>query len=268
VTRAVRSTWIAAALATAGAACTVPGLDYTGKSCPCADGWVCEAATNTCVAVASADGPTGDGSRGDAPIGAPDAAQVATSCFGTPPGAVRLVEHFDTFTGWTIGGGNWAANSGELVQSSPNASLSYAYPTALVNLTDYRVVTKMRQINGGIGDAMEISFRTQRGGTDGQYHCNWEPDDGGFLLQYTAPNANTTDVLTTITIPIGTIPNYDPLGQLTMELQVVGSQISCCMHDIPGASIIAVDTRYVSGGPGLKTYKMATAYDDYTVYDP
>ncbi|MBK7579821.1 MAG: hypothetical protein IPI67_06390 [Myxococcales bacterium] len=49
------------------AACSVDALDLSGKRCPCADGWVCDPGSNTCVAVGSsggADGGDGGGTGG------------------------------------------------------------------------------------------------------------------------------------------------------------------------------------------------------------
>lgn len=41
--------WSAAAIVVALSACTVPDLDLEGRACPCADGWTCDPATDTCV---------------------------------------------------------------------------------------------------------------------------------------------------------------------------------------------------------------------------
>jgi hypothetical protein len=49
----MRTLWTALALV----ACRVPDVDLGGKQCPCADGYTCEAATNTCVLGNLADAP-------------------------------------------------------------------------------------------------------------------------------------------------------------------------------------------------------------------
>lgn len=50
----------------ASAGCAVADLDLAGKECPCADGYVCDTASNTCVA--AGDAPPGDAGAGpDAP---------------------------------------------------------------------------------------------------------------------------------------------------------------------------------------------------------
>lgn len=47
-------------------ACTLPDLDLNGRSCPCTDGYVCDAATQTCV---SGTGSTGAASNGGSAAG-------------------------------------------------------------------------------------------------------------------------------------------------------------------------------------------------------
>jgi hypothetical protein len=52
--------------------CSVPELDLTGKQCPCAAGYVCDVASNVCVAAldgAVGDAPSGDAPGNDAPAG-------------------------------------------------------------------------------------------------------------------------------------------------------------------------------------------------------
>jgi hypothetical protein len=53
-----------------------------------------------------------------------------------------------------------------------------------------------------------------------------------------------------------------------MELQVRGSRLDCCVRGIGGAAGFANDTRFASGAPGMKTYLVAAAYDDYFVFAP
>lgn len=60
---------LACAALAASAACSVDPLDLSGKRCPCADGFVCDDATESCVAAGSlvADGGAADDAQADAP---------------------------------------------------------------------------------------------------------------------------------------------------------------------------------------------------------
>jgi hypothetical protein len=55
VSRAPQRLALVAALAFVG--CTIPDLDFTGKQCPCPDGWSCVA--GACARAAATDGPVG-----------------------------------------------------------------------------------------------------------------------------------------------------------------------------------------------------------------
>src|SRR5260221_12893705 len=59
----------------AAGACTIKDVDYAGKSCPCAAGYTCDTATNTCHV-------------GDASIGADS--PPGETCYGTGPTTVCL----------------------------------------------------------------------------------------------------------------------------------------------------------------------------------
>lgn len=62
------------------ASCTVDDLDLTGKSCPCADGYVCNASTNVCVASLPAD-PDGGAPDVGVPPPSPPASRIVVSAF-------------------------------------------------------------------------------------------------------------------------------------------------------------------------------------------
>jgi hypothetical protein len=59
------------AVVLAAAACKVPAVDYTGKACPCPNGYACDLATTTCTRGAGGSDAGGDGAAdaGDASDG-------------------------------------------------------------------------------------------------------------------------------------------------------------------------------------------------------
>jgi hypothetical protein len=251
----------------ASTACRVPEVDLTGKACPCAEGYDCDDTRDVCVLAVDAPPPDAsplpDGEEVDAPPAAP--------CLGSAPGNLRFQAHFDAppLIDWTIGGGSWSITgiNSQLIQSDPAVVLAYAYPNAAAALVDYRVVTKMRQIDGAADGGLEVAFRVQSG-SDGQYACKWEPNSGRLALEYLNPGGSGLDVMNEKTINLATIPGYDVHQVVVMEVQVVGAQLDCCLRGIPGGTIGITDSRYTTGGPGAKTSTMSAGFDDYEVYDP
>lgn len=70
------------------AACTVDGIELEGRECPCIGGFLCDTATNTCVAIEMDAGPA-DAAAVDAPIVRADAPEPtmtdgATADAGAP----------------------------------------------------------------------------------------------------------------------------------------------------------------------------------------
>jgi hypothetical protein len=68
------------------ASCAVADLDLAGKHCPCADGYVCDPQTDTCVFPASGDdgGRQLDGAVGDANADAPGQGDTGSKDGSTP----------------------------------------------------------------------------------------------------------------------------------------------------------------------------------------
>jgi hypothetical protein len=253
-------------------ACNVSDLDLTGKQCPCVVGWTCDVGTNTCVrdpvpdASGDDDGPVIDGAI-DGP-GAADArvdAMPGATCIGAA-GSSLFAEDFADLIGWTTPSGTWAAVASEGTQSNPSPSLAYAYPAGTGTFTDYRIATRMRQLVGSGADAMKIAFRIDTG-SDAQYQCGWEPSSGRLQLQWIRTNGNVGGNLQQQIVDIGSIPGYDPLAPVTMEVLVQGTAMTCCLIEIT-ASITASDNRYAAGAPGLGTFQMSAAFDDFRVNMP
>ncbi len=252
------------AVAVALAACSVPDVDLTGKSCPCPSGYVCDTAKNTCARSLTGDARAIDSSIDSAIDGGP-----TQSCLTTP--FTHLAYSTATFgdfaTAWSATGGIWTTTPTELTQTSTVASLSVAYRNVVtVGVADYRLVTTMHATSTGVGDALELSQRIDATNVH-MYHCNWQPSDGGFLIQRT-DNLNTTPVIQMTTVDLKSIPNYSPSDPQVMEFQVNGSQLECCLRGITGAHISGSDTTYTSGAIGVKTYLMAGGFHDFSAYTP
>jgi hypothetical protein len=75
-----------------------------------------------------------------------------------------------------------------------------------------------------------------------------------------------SEQLRSFTVDTDRIPNYDPLAPVTMELTADGSLFTCRLLEIPDAYIVLTDTVHASGVVGVKTYKMAAAFDAFRVY--
>ncbi|HUJ57953.1 MAG TPA: hypothetical protein VLX92_05660 [Kofleriaceae bacterium] len=254
------------AIAFALAACSLPSVDLTGKACPCPGGWVCNAATQTCARTApGTDAPGRDATLADGASGA-DAAQAA-SCL---PGAFGH-ELYSTATfadyplGWTTGGGTWMPGASEVTQTDAMSDLAYIFRP--LPQADYRIVATMHATSTGDGKAIEVAGRIDPGGAVHMYHCNWEPSDGAFLIQRTDAEEMGA-VIQMTTIDLASLANYQPSDPVTIELQISGSVLQCCLHGIPGASISGSDTTYPAGDVGVKTYEMSGGFHDFAVYGP
>lgn len=268
------------ALTLAGA-CRVDELALDGKQCPCAPGWICEAATDTCVRgddAAAPDAPGGDGPAIDARLGdggGPDAAIDAAgvdappgaSCLGGAGGASLVSDDFADLIGWVTRGGTWSAVAGEAVQASTAGGLAYAFPAGTESFTSYRVAARARRTGGPTTGAMELATRIQSSG-DGQYHCAWVAVSGDLRLAWTRTNGTEGGVLAQTTVNVGAIPGYDAAAPVILEAEASGAQLTCCVRGVTGASVTASDTRYASGAPGLRTTAQATAFDDFAVNAP
>jgi hypothetical protein len=238
---AVTRGWLAGcalAVCAVFAACSVPGLDLSTKSCPCSDGYTCVA--NRCVA-------TGDGA-------------VAASCLGGTPGALLYSDDFDGATidaGWTTSA-SWAQLGGELVQSDAADQLAVAYTTH-VTTSSYRVTVVIATAGGtGAGIAVRLPI-----GTRTQYDCVWQPGSPGMLLWQATNNGGQA---TTLATPVA----VDNGGQTTatMEVTAIGSELRCCLDQVPGA-VAAVSNptpNYASGQPGMMTNRMRASFDHFAAY--
>jgi hypothetical protein len=243
------------------AACSVPDLDLTGKQCPCPTGYVCDTSRNMCERSLPSDGRAIDSS-----IDSGNDANPFNSCLTSAP-YTHLAYSTPTFgdfsTAWTPLGGIWSAQGAELAQTSTTASLAVAYHSVVTSggTADYRLVTTMHATTTGAGDAIELSLRIDATNVH-MYHCNWQPSDGGFVLQRT-DNISTTHVIAMTTVDVSQIPASTPQ---VMEFQATGGSFECCLRGVTGAHLSGSDTMYTSGAVGVKTYLMGGGFHDFSAY--
>lgn len=253
-------------------ACRVDDLDLADKRCPCVAGWTCEPATDTCVRdpidAPAVDAPPNDGVIVDAPIDAPGIdAPPGSSCLGSPGGASQFTDDFADLIGWVTVGGAWSASGGEAVQTDSGGALIYAYPAGTSAFADYRVASRARRTGGGTSGRVELVLRRQPS-NDGHYQCAWSPASGALRIDWTRNNGSSGGTLAQTTVDIGAIAGYDPLAAFVIEAQAQGTQLTCCVRDLAGASVTIADTRYVAGSPGIRTSSQAAAFDDFAVAAP
>jgi hypothetical protein len=259
----------------APSACKVDELDLEGKACPCVSGYTCETSTNTCVRdpidAAMIDVPPDDGVLIDAPTDAPgiDAidAPPGSSCLGSAGGTSLYSDDFADLIGWVTMGGAWSATGGEAVQTDTGGGLIYAYPAGTSAFTDYRIASRARRTGGAATGSVELALRKQASG-DGMYRCAWSPAAGALKILWTRSNGSVGGTIASTTVDIGAIPGYDPLAAIVIEAQAEGSQLTCCVRDVGGASVTMSDTRYTVGSPGIETSSQAAAFDDFAVHMP
>jgi hypothetical protein len=241
---------LAVAIALAG--CSVPDVDLAGKHCPCSSAYVCDEATQRCVRAGS-----------DAAVDSPGDGSMAQSCLGSDPTSSPVfTDTFNNLVNWAIPAGIWTANGGEAL-SAKTDTYTYAYPILLTPKNDYRVVTTVRQVeHTDMASAYEIAFRIQVGGE--LLHCNWEPNDHHIVLQHTNAGGTTTNVLMDQIVSVPA--SFDPNKPVTLELQVVGGMVRCCVRELPGSLVQFAPLSLPSGPPGIKTWKMTAAYNDFAMY--
>jgi hypothetical protein len=225
-------------------ACSVPGLDLTGKTCPCGDGYMCVA--NHCM--------RGSGGGSDA---------ASPFCLGSAPGAMLYGDNFDSGSldsGWMPNGGSWNVSNGQLVQTDAGAALAYALTTH-VSQADYRVTAQMSGQSGGT--ALGIAVRGALGAKT-QYDCLWEPGVTGVLLLQSTNNGGQA---TTLASQVG-LPSAGASETVTMEMLASGTELRCCLDNIAGATVSSSNPTpsYTSGQPGLATSHMAASFDNFAVY--
>jgi hypothetical protein len=222
---------VKALAALALAACSIPGVTLEGKQCPCADGYTCNIATNTCQV-------TGD-------------AQFGSSCLGAE-GAPLFAVNFDDTLQLTPGAGTWSASGGQAQQTDGAAAFAFAYSTSAVP-SDYRVAAMVTPASGAAG----VALRATLGGKT-MYFCDWRPDTGTLELGFTNNGGQPGAIMSKTATP--------STGPVTIHAEARGANLSCCLDEIPDAKLLTIpDARYANGQPGLSTETGTATFDTFVV---
>jgi len=231
-------------------ACRVPDLDVTGKACPCPGGYSCVA--NACVADAAHDAGPGDADPGTSCIAAPKTTLVyQTAAFAEFP------------AGWSTAGGAWTAGPSALHQASEDDPLAFALLATNPGdaaATSYRVVATATQVAGAVGGAVEVVARGSLTNKT-MYHCNLEPNGGNLVIDRTNDGGTGAVALAEMAIE-----GVAPKATYTLEIQVEGDRIECCVGGLADASLAIHDATLASGLPGVKTYLMSADFAAFAVY--
>jgi len=234
------------------AACSVPATALEGKDCTtkgeCADGYVCDTHTNRCFL------SNGDGGIVDS--------RLTTSCLGTAPG-MEIDRYNGDFTGWIDTDGTWMGGP-EIKQTSAQVQNSYVFRSSaqLTSTKDYRVTATMRIVQNGSGSpSYGIVLRAQLSSQDkSRYACIWIPKGKELRLEGTNGGNTTTLGSALVSTTMQDVP-------LTMEAQVIGSTLSCCIREFaPSAKLTGIMNPDVTSGlPGLQTTRMQAAFGSFAV---
>jgi hypothetical protein len=123
--------------------------------------------------------------------------------------------------------------------------------------TDYSVAAAMTRASQGVDGAMGLSLR----GGDGEagYQCNWHPATGTLEIK----GADT--LASVILSEFIAEPAYSADATFVMQAEVEGAQVSCCVQDVPGASLSVTDSSLSTGTPGMCTSGLSANFDSFTV---
>jgi hypothetical protein len=239
------------------AACRVAPIDYTGKECPCPDGWQCNLATQTCTEAAPGDGGGKDGSTD------PDGSNPADSCLASPRTTLlySTVGFTDFPQAWLQASGQWTKDGSEVRSTNngnPLAWLSHAVQTTS-GLANYRVVATMRYIDSLSGGSVGIGFRIGMGAT--MYTCTFDPASGEFDLIYTQQGSDAQLQRKIVDIP------SNALAAFTMEIMTTGNTHTCCLRGVTDSTLTMPSGFAMSGNPGVVSRDASGAFASFYVYE-
>lgn len=209
----------------------------------------------------SGGGTAGAASGGTSGNGGTGGSAGASGAGGSAGGALLFADEFDAEKPeWQFAGETgWSLSGGEAVQSNLAATYAIRWIPSLASLTDYRIEVRARRTGPSSG-ALQVLFRQTA--DDSFYYCSFHPALGEMYWGKYTSNWDSEE--------IGSAPNfavdYDPNQAFTMTLITDGTQFTCRVEEIPAAVAVLSDLTYPAGGPGLKTYVMASAYDYIRVY--
>jgi hypothetical protein len=242
---AIATSWLAVA-------CSVPALDVDGKACPCADGYVCDTTSNTCVhsLVDAGDAPNDTLSctaKFDLCDGfeAPD---IDTSLWSPSPGVVRDTTRAHrgaaslhvSVAALTTGRGGGATVTETRTFASAASTLwvrAWFWMASLPADMNAMELTSVEQTMGGEGDYLFARSNNTQVYSDFDFQITGTgvapPTDGWFCVVWTITRSTTntgaldlsSDVLPTISLH-GTITDaQSPIGRLRLGLNFASTNV-------------------------------------------
>ena len=232
-------------------ACHYADAPIEGKACPCPDGYSCVA--NACVAGDIAPDARFDATSTASCIAAPKLTPVyASATFAEYP------------TGFATISGDWTTTGAALHQGDETAAMAVAYLATNPGSAgdqDYRVVATAAQTAGGDTGAFEVSGRISAINKT-MYSCSYQPNTGLFQVSKIATSGGDAAALDSAQTTPG-----DQLGAYTIELQVTGGTVECCVRGIANSHLMAPDAAPLATGvPGVRTFLMAASFSELAVY--
>ncbi|HEY5927483.1 MAG TPA: hypothetical protein VIV11_37620 [Kofleriaceae bacterium] len=236
------------------AACSIKPIDYTGKQCPCPEDYDCNRSTNTCTKqlVGDAGNDSQDATDGSVIQG--------DSCLPNPKS--NLVYSSVGFTdfpqAWLGSSGQWNLEQGEV--KGTNATLPIAWLSHSIGNSNanYRVVATMRLIAGFSDAGLGIAFRVS--GMQGNlYTCTIAPGTGQLELKSWQQGTDLPVASKTVSIT-------DANAMLTMEINIDGMNMTCCLRGYPTAMISGMNGSWISGSVGVATTEAQAAFGSLWAY--
>jgi hypothetical protein len=232
-------------------ACSIRAIDYTGKACPCPEGYRCDVVTDTCTVngVSGVDASLRDGSVGDAVFG--------DSCLPSPRSQLiySSVGFTDFPAAWLNGLGQWATQGNELVQTNSDNIL--AFLSHSVGGSNYRIVATMRYIDSANGGSAGIALRINA--NRDMYTCTFDPISGELDIQQ---RQNNVDIMANRLI----VDITNTRSKFTLEADVSGANLVCCLRGVAGATVTAPSTTLATGSPGIVTRDSSSAFSSFFAY--
>ena len=234
-------------------ACSIKPIDYTGKQCPCPEDYECNLATNSCTKELVGDARADTASTLD---GGPPGA----SCLTNPkPNLVYSSIGFADFPqGWLGASGQWARETGEVRQTNAANALAWISHSVGNSTANYRVVATMRIIDGLDDAGMGIAFRVSNM-QGNMYTCTIAPKNGQLELKYWQQTAEVVLAARTVSIA-------DAQAMLTMEINIDGANMTCCLRGVPSATISTMNGIWTTGNPGVATTDAEAAFGSFYAY--
>ena len=233
-------------------ACSVPGVDFNGKACPCGDGYVCDTTSNTCVRSLI--------DAGDAAIDTPsctamfdlcdgfEAPALDTSLWSPSPGATRDTTRAHrgaaslhvSVPALTTGRGGGATVTETRTFTSAASTLwvrAWFWLSSLPADTNALELASVEQTMGGQGDYLFARSNTTEVYSDFDLQITGTgvaaPTDGWFCVVWTITRSTTktgeldlsSDVLPMIALH-NTITDAQPsIGRLRLGLNFASTNV-------------------------------------------